>query len=167
MTPDDFPDHTSYLRYIEECEASMSAFGMSAFGRGPGTYWQDTLIERCHAYYTLGCKYNQLDCPGHMDPEYQYPDGIKIYYAKGAYEASHATQPMFKLKSHREECGNISENYLDRCGLCNHPTRENFWEDYRLHWNREAYNVFNALGEDCNLKPAQPDYELSVRASHP
>lgn len=93
MNPDDFFSNAEYQAYLRRCENSIPS------------YWEKTQTGLCSI-----CSHPQ-PCQVHRPAA---RDGLINYWAVGCNYATHATQPMFKLKPYLDDCG---DNY-GCCYMC-------------------------------------------------
>lgn len=146
MTPDDFPTPDLYHEYLKECELSLGE-----------TYQAHMKPATCYAYR---CSLPQ-PCPEHPDGG---PDGIQTVYYMGTFDSSHCTAPMFKLKPNVDGCAKNPE----QCAHCNPKNEKAFWEQLISARRVHRWDMFGDLNDETGLKrESHPDYELSVKVSHP
>src|ERR1043165_8652099 len=100
VTPDDFPNASSYISWVKLCEDSIE----SDFHAG--TYWEATDAFNC---FRTGCSKKQpCRIPNH---EPGNADGIVYTNYPGYNTASNFTSPIFTIKGALESHG-------DFCGMC-------------------------------------------------
>lgn len=146
MTPDNFPNASSYISWVELCERSL------------GDRYQTRM--KPVTCYANSCNVPQ-PCPEHADGG---PDGLETVYYMGTFDSSHCTAPMFKLKPNVDGCS----KYPEQCAHCNPKNEKAFWEQLVSARRAHRWDVFGDLNDETGLKrESHPDYELSVKVSHP
>lgn len=147
MTPDDFPNASSYISWVGLVEASLGPEYHAALEPAP-----------CNEVYD--CKH-RMPCPQHVVGN---DDGLRTVYYAGTFNASNCTSPMFKLKPNLDGCAANPKS----CSICNTKYEDRFWESLEWLWNADVSHHFRHLNEDIGLKnEPHPDPELCRKVSHP